>query len=151
MVKIDRNRKSLGDFSRIGKRDVNEVVPGQKSSFASDLLEKEDQMCQMRMKEILAEIDKLGSKLSSSLNVDDLMKYKKLVQSFLKEATSRAYAVNRESSFTRRGARSVLVSIKKINQEVEDLLAGFIRGKKESFEVLETIDKIRGMLVDLLA
>lgn len=151
MVKIDRNRKSTGDFARIGKRDVNEVAPGQKSSFASDLLEKEDQMCQMRMKEILAEIDKLGSKLSSSLNVDDLMKYKKLVQNFLKEATSRAYAVNRESSFTRRGARSVLVSIKRINQEVEDLLTEFIRGKKESFEVLETIDKIRGMLVDLLA
>ncbi len=151
MVKIDRNRKSPGDFSRIGRRDVNEVVPGQRSTFAGDLLEKEDQICQMRMKEILAEIDKLGAKLSSSLNVDDLMKYKKLVQNFLKEATSRAYAVNRESSFTRRGARSVLVSIKKINQEVEDLLAEFIRGKKESFEVLETIDKIRGMLVDMLA
>lgn len=151
MVKIDRNRKNPGDFSRIGKRDVNEVVPGQKSTFASDLIEKEDQLSQMRMKEILVEIDKLGSRLSSSMNLDDLMKYKKLVQNFLKEATARAYAVNRESSFSRRGARSVLVTIKNISKEIEEMLTEFARGKRDSFDVLETIDKIRGMLVDLLA
>ena len=86
-----------------------------------------------------------------NLNLDDLISCKKLVQSFLKEATARAYLVNQERSFTRRGARSILVTVEKINHEVEEIVNGFATRRNDPVEILAALDKIRGLLVDLLA
>lgn len=151
MVKIDRNRKNPPNVAPLPLDRARTVQGKSNSSFSDDLLEKEDRSCRERMEEILKEIDQLTSRLSGNLNLDDLMRYKRLVQKFLKEATERSYIVKRESSFTRRGARSVLVSVQRINQEIEDMMRDFLNKKKEPAEVLGTLDKIRGMLVDLLA
>ncbi|MGE5416987.1 MAG: YaaR family protein [Acidobacteriota bacterium] len=153
MVKIDRNRKNPGsmDISSFGKRDIRQMNPTEKAAFSQDLLEKENQLYQVRMKELLSKIDDITGKLANNLNLDDLIRYKKVVQQFLEEATARSYIISKERSFTRRGARSVLVSVKRINQEVEELMKEFLGKKKEPVDVLETLDKIRGMLVDLMA
>jgi uncharacterized protein YaaR (DUF327 family) len=149
MVKIERNRRNNGNLIKFDK-PVNEVASAHKSDFAQDLLEKERQSYHQRMQELLVDIDKCIKALADNLNLNDLMRYKKLVQSFLKEATACAYLVNKESSFTRRGARSILITVKMINQEVESLLREFANLKRDPMDVLETLDKIRGMLVDLL-
>lgn len=150
-MRIERNRKNPGDFTLSGKKGIREVTPSSRGEFSQDLVEKEDQFYTMRMQEFLQEIDSISDRLAKNLNLNDLIKYKQLVQSFLKEATARAYLVNQERSFTRRGARSILVSIEKINHEVEEILSGFTARRNEPVEVLAALDKIRGLLVDLLA
>ncbi|NLB17914.1 MAG: YaaR family protein [Syntrophomonadaceae bacterium] len=107
------------------------------------MLEKEQNFYQMRMQELLQEIDGISDKLNKNLNINDLIKYKQLVQSFLKEATASAYLVKEQRSFSRRGARSVLISIETISREVEEVLHGFMTRRKEPMEVLATLDKIR--------
>lgn len=151
MVKIDCDRRSPGNLPLTGKGGAQKVKPGQKGSFGQELLEKEEEACWLRMKEILDEIDRVADRLSANLNLQDLVKYKRLVQGFLKEATSRLYIINRESRFTRRGARSILVSVEKVDQEVQALIEQFAGRTREPLEILETLDKIRGMLVDMLA
>jgi uncharacterized protein YaaR (DUF327 family) len=150
-LRIERNRKNLGDFTLSGQKAIQGTAPTARGEFFQDLAEKEDQFYRMRMQELLQEIDGVSERLARNLNLNDLIKYKQLVQNFLKEATARAYLINQERSFTRRGARSVLVSIAKINQEVEETLNSFASKRKEPVEILAALDKIRGMLVDLLA
>ncbi len=150
-MRIERNRKNHRDFTVSGKKETKQVKPSLRGEFAQDLIEKEDQFYRMRMQELLQEIDSISDKLGRNLNLNDLMKYKQLVQNFLKEATARAYLINQERSFARRGVRSYLVSIEKINREIDEILSGFVAQKKEPVEVLSALDKIRGLLVDLLA
>ncbi|MGE5398566.1 MAG: YaaR family protein [Chitinophagales bacterium] len=151
MVKINPNRRRSEDYPSVSGKGVHRSEPGSKDQFAQDLVDKQSTDNSMQLKEILTRIDRITERLSGNLNLDDLIKYKKLVQMFLQEATSSAYRLEREKSFTRRGARSILVSVKKINEEVQQLLDEFMNKKKEPVNVLETLDKIRGMLVDLMA
>lgn len=150
-LRIDHNRKNPGNITLSDKKGIREVKPSFHGEFSRDLAEKEDQFYNLRMHEILKKIDSITERLARNLNLNDLIKYKQLVQSFLKEATARAYLVNQERSFTRRGARSILVSVEKINQEVEEIVSGFATRKNEPVEILAALDKIRGLLVDLLA
>ncbi|NLV16748.1 MAG: YaaR family protein [Syntrophomonadaceae bacterium] len=150
-MRIERNRKTSRDFNLPSNTGIRGVQPASKGEFSQELLDKEQDFYQMRMQELLLKIDGISEKLSKNLNINDLIQYKQLVQSFLKEATASAYLVKEQRSFTRRGARSVLISIETINREVEEVLHGFITKRKEPMEVLAALDKIRGMMVDLLA
>jgi len=151
VLRIERNRKTSRDFNLPSNTGIRGVQPASKGEFSQELLDKEQDFYQMRMQELLLKIDGISEKLSKNLNINDLIQYKQLVQSFLKEATASAYLVKEQRSFTRRGARSVLISIETINREVEEVLHGFITKRKEPMEVLAALDKIRGMMVDLLA
>ena len=148
-MKIDRERDKINSFGTLGKRGVQGVKKSTASSFEQELAQQRDAESQYRMQEILKEIDRLNDKLNRSLNVNDLMLYKKLVKQFLREATTRAYAVKQERGRNRRG-RSLLISIATIDSEIEKLIEDFVRERKEPVDVLITLDKIRGMLVDLI-
>jgi uncharacterized protein YaaR (DUF327 family) len=101
------------------------------------------------MQEILQQLDNVASRLHRSLSVSDLMLYKRLVKDFLKEASAQAYLLKQEQGRSRRG-RALLVTIQTVDQEIEKMLDDFIQGKPEPVEVLEGLDKIRGILVDLM-
>lgn len=149
-MKIDRERDKINSFGAPGKRGVPGVQKSTaSSSFEQELAQRRDAESQYRMQEILKEIDQLNEKLKRSLNVNDLIRYKKMVKQFLKEASARAYAVKQERGRNRRG-RSLLISIATIDHEVEKLIEDFVREPKEPVDVLAALDKIRGMLVDLM-
>ncbi len=148
-MKIERERDKLNNFAAPGKAGLQGVKKGAASSFDQELAQRREADGQLRMQEILKEIDRLNEKLSRSLTVQDLMSYKKMVKRFLTDATARAYSVKQERGRNRRG-RSLLISITTIDTEVEELIEDFVRNRKEPVEVLATLDKIRGMLVDLM-
>ena len=149
-MKIDRERDKISNFSAPGKRGVQGVQKSTaSSSFEQELAQRRDAESQYRMQEILKDIDRLNDKLNRSLNVNDLMLYKKKVKQFLQEATARAYAVKQERGRNRRG-RSLLISVATIDREVENLIEDFVREPREPVDVLATLDKIRGMLLDLM-
>jgi len=149
-MKIDRERDKISNFSAPGKRGVQGVQKSTaSSSFEQELAQRRDAESQYRMQEILKDIDRLNDKLNRSLNVNDLMLYKKKVKQFLQEATTRAYAVKQERGRNRRG-RSLLISVTTIDREVENLIEDFVREPREPVDVLATLDKIRGMLLDLM-
>ncbi len=149
-MKIEGNKKDLDAFRTRGKRSGLEINASKGASFDGDLHQQQDQLEQQKMHEILAGLEKLNDRLANNLNINDLMLYKKMLRDFLKEATTRAYRIEQQRGRHRRG-RSLLISIKTIDDEMEQLLKDFIEKKREPVDVLETLDKIRGMLVDLMA
>lgn len=148
-MKIDRNKKELSSFTTLGKAGMPEVKRGTASNFEQELGQRQDVMCQLKMQEILSEIDKLTQRLNRNINLNDLMLYKKLVKEFLKEATSEAYQVIKKRGRNRSG-RTILVTVNTIDHEVENLIKEFREHKTEPMEILTVLDKIRGMLFDLM-
>lgn len=148
-MKIDRNKKELSSFSTLGKTGVPEVKRSAESSFEHELGQRQEAACQFKMQEILNEIDKLTKRLNRNINLNDLMLYKKLVKDFLKEASSEAYQVNKRRGRNRSG-RTILVTVNTIDHEIDDLINEFRAHKTEPMEILTSLDKIRGMLLDLM-
>jgi len=148
-MKIDRDSKNTINYGPLGKTITPGVKKVGESLFDQELTGRREGEHQFRMQELLKELDRLTERLSRHLTVNDLMLYKRLVKNFLQEATSRAYLLEKQRSRNRRG-RTVLVTIKTIDKEVEELINDFIQQKKEPLELLDALDKIRGMLVDLM-
>ncbi|MGI5912678.1 MAG: YaaR family protein [Syntrophomonadaceae bacterium] len=148
-MKIDRERDKTNKFFTPGKVDLQGVKKVASSSFEQEFIRRRYLESQQRMQEMLKEIDRLNQKLTKSLTIDDLMGYKKMVKLFLSEAISSAYSIKMERGRNRRG-RSILITVKTIDKEVEQLVQDFINKCKKPVEVLASLDKIRGMLVDLM-
>lgn len=148
-MKIERDSKDIGSYTTLGKADVRGVNRGSESTFDQELTQRREAAGRYKMEEILKELERLGEKLNKNLNINDLMLYKKRVKNFLQEATTQAYLLKQERGRNRRG-RTMLTTIATIDSEVEQLIEDFIKKKKEPLEVLEMLDKIRGMLVDLM-
>lgn len=148
-MKIERSKKELSSFSTLGKAGVPDVKRGSESSFDQELNQRQEMINQLKMREILAEIDKITNKLNRSINLSDLMLYKKLVRDFLREASSEAYQVSKRRGRNRSG-RTVLVTVNTIDNEIDSLITEFRENKTEPMEILTALDKIRGMLLDLM-
>ncbi|CFY01169.1 Protein of unknown function DUF327 [Syntrophomonas zehnderi OL-4] len=148
-MKVERNKKELESYTPVGKSGLPQVKRGNESSFEQELGQRQEAYAQLKMQEILAEIDKLNEKLNRNINLNDLMLYRKLVKNFLKEATGEAYQISRKRGRNRSG-RTVLVTVNTIDKEIDQLIDEFSSHRTEPIEILATLDKIRGMLVDLL-
>lgn len=148
MVRINR-RDNASNFNplSVGKGEVNRAGPGQ---FEADLLNKHEEYSQAKMKELLQDIDRMAKRLVTNLNINDLMLYRRMIKDFLREATARAYRVRQQRGSIRRHGRSVLISIEEVDKEVEAMLEELVNSQGEGVNILETLDKIRGMLVDLM-
>lgn len=151
MVRIEKGRRGVGDFKPVAERGTGRVDKTMPGAFEQDLLQKQESFSQGRMRELLRDIDKLAEKLGKSLTLVDLMTYRRVVKDFLKEATAQVYLLRQERGWTRRGARSMLVTVQSIDAEIDELLRSFASQTAPPVDVLKTLDKIRGMLVDLLA
>lgn len=148
-MKVERNKKELESYTPLGKAGLPQVKKSGASSFEQELGQRQEAQAQLKMREILAELDKLNEKLERQVNLNDLMLYRKLVKNFLKEATGEAYQISRKRGRNRSG-RTVLVTVKTIDKEIDQLIDDFRGHETEPVEILATLDKIRGMLVDLL-
>jgi len=148
-MKIERNKKELGGYTPLGKTGLPEVRKSSESSFEQELGQHKETFTQLKMREILAEIDKVSANLNRNINLNDLMLYKKLVKNFMKEASSEAYQISKKRGRNRSG-RTVLVTVKTIDNEIDELINDFRSKQSEPMEILATLDKIRGMLLDLM-
>ncbi len=148
-MRIERDRKSLDRLRTAMGHNVNEVRKTAPALFEQELQHQEEAEMRQLMASILQEVDRIGERLKHRITVHDLIQYKNRVKDFLKEALARAYLLNQDVGVNRRG-RTILVSIKTIDQEVEALLNDFMSQKKDPVEILTTIDKIRGIMVDLM-
>ncbi len=148
-MKIERSKKELSKYPSLGKTELPEVKRVAETAFEQELAYRQEAAMQFRIQEILGQIEHLTESLSRNININDLMRYKKLVRDFLKEATSEAYQLSKKRGRNRRG-RTLLLTVNTIDAEVEKLINDFRGKKSEPMEILETLDKIRGMLVDLM-
>ncbi|NLW91241.1 MAG: YaaR family protein [Syntrophomonadaceae bacterium] len=148
-MKIERDKSDLRNYTPSSK-PVNHVMRKTgESPFDQEMNGRREAECQFRMQELLKEIDHLNERLNKNMTVNDLMLYKRLVKQFLQEAGARAYQIKQQRARNRRG-RSILVSIQTVDREIETLVNDFIDKKKDPFELLIALDKIRGMLVDMV-
>jgi len=150
VVRIEGHGRKTADYARSGEPVSAKGVEGANSKFGQSLKEREESYCYQRMQELLQEIDRMADKLAKNLDLSNLMRYRQMVKEFLKEATKRAYLLREEKGITRRGSSSLLVTVRTVDTQTEELLKSFVSRKTTPDEILAALDKIRGLLVDLL-
>jgi uncharacterized protein YaaR (DUF327 family) len=84
------------------------------------------------------------------MNLEELLRYKKLVAQFLDKAVHEMFQLNKKSEWDRRGRHNIYALVRKVNEELEKLTEEVIASQKDQLFVLSCVDDIRGLLMDLM-
>jgi uncharacterized protein YaaR (DUF327 family) len=96
-------------------------------------------------------IHELGRKLSRSLSLADLKKYKQKVSDFLKLCISEGLCYKEEKFSSKYGRTKILSLVETVNKKLLSLAEILLSENKDSLRVMALVDEIRGLLLDLYA
>lgn len=130
-------------YGRTGGVDVKQSV------FAETLKETDQDLRRQACDEILRQIDLVSEELKKAPTPRGIKKYRRLVAAFIKEAMSQTYELNQETHWDRSGNRKSYLTVKSINQALEELTAEVLKREKKQIDLVAKLDQIRGLLLDL--
>lgn len=119
------------------------------TSFSMDLAGHDEPMTKEELEELLKKIDGQGSRLSSTPTYDELVSYRSLVQTFVREAVDRMYYLQTNAGWDRMGRQKVFTTVRNIDKELETMAERIRLGQTNQLDIVASQDAIRGMLVDL--
>jgi uncharacterized protein len=140
-MKISRvgNKTSLTDI----KRSDKVAKPGD-FSLSLDVADRDN--AEQQLQERLKEIDRIGKKLVSTRSVEDAKEYKRKIQEYLSYIVKNIYRLKREPGAFNYG---IHVRIEVINKHLDALTKQLLDEQKETIELSNKIEEIRGLLVDV--
>lgn len=146
MLRVDSNNITNHSSTRVSnlnsKLENSERKKG--NSFESTLKAKSSE----DLAKILKDIKDKGKRLIKSQNYMDALSYKKVIQNYLSEVVNHMYTVTKGSSFWGNKYYSV---VEVIDKELESMTSALLSNEKENIDILKNIDKIEGLLVELVA
>ena len=142
-----------------GKTSSLREVPGQEprrfadssgSSFKRHLKEFDHRNHEERIRALVSQIEEQGRKLSQKIDVAELKVYKRLISDFLDEVLHHSHIFSKDSHLDRRGRYKVYATVKKINEELDELTKEVLNAEKDNIRILQRIEDIRGLVLDLM-
>ncbi|MCQ2505568.1 MAG: YaaR family protein [Lachnospiraceae bacterium] len=132
---------------------VEQKAPVQETgdSFKFTLISKiEETELAEKLTVLLEDITNEGKKIGKKCDVRDMRRYRSLIQTFMNEIVSRSHKFSRENFLDKRGRHRVYGMIKLVDENLDKLAAELMKEEKDHLMILNTIDEIRGILLDML-
>lgn len=104
----------------------------------------------IELENIFEEIINKSEMLEETLSLKNLMEYKKLVKDFMGIAVENSHVFSQKNSLDRRGRRRVYSMINQVDRELDSITRDFVTNHVDHANVLNSIDVIRGLLVDIM-
>jgi uncharacterized protein YaaR (DUF327 family) len=139
---------------KVGKVDFN--IPENQGRHIKKRIEKtfsesfdtaKRESKEQRARDMLAKIKAIAKKLTEGGKVADIEEYQESIKTYLSFVLQNFYVVKQQHSFF---TGKILTRVEIINQEVVKLTAEFLDQQKNNLDIARRINKITGLLVDLL-
>lgn len=128
----------------ISRDKVNEMT------FMKQLTDATEEQVKKSLDQLIEELSEQAKVLVKKRTFTELDKYKSLVKNFMKKAVEKMYTVKfSDSSKVMARRKKVYVLVELVDAEMEKLTAQILNSQEESLDILATIDRIRGILVDM--
>ncbi len=109
----------------------------------------EESDLQARLSSLMNEISEQGKKIAKRTDIRDMRRYRELVKGFLNEILNRSHQFARQNFLDKRGRHRVYGIVKLIDENLDKLAEELIKDEKDNIAILNTIDEIRGLLLDI--
>ncbi|WIF94859.1 YaaR family protein [Caminicella sporogenes] len=143
----DINNKNR--FNSIVTKENTKIAKNTNNNFSLTFNKLYGDSIQEKLQNLLTQIDSQASKIEKKFELNEVLKYKKLVKEFLNIAVNNSHKFSKESFLDRRGRHRVMSLIKKVDNELEDLTKKFLQKEKSNLSILKKLDEIRGLLIDI--
>lgn len=116
------------------------------SSFSQNFDSAQREHTQQQLKKMLQDVQNTGKKLKNNANDTLIQEYKKLIKEYLTYVLQNFYRIKHDHSVN---YQTVQTRVVVINQEVEALTLNLLQEEKDNFDLIATIDRITGLLIDI--
>lgn len=99
---------------------------------------------------MLEEITGQGEKIKKRRDISDMRKYRSLIKDFMNEIVNRSHKFSRENFLDKRGRHRVYGMIRLVDEKLDLIAEELIKDEQDSMLILNSIDEIRGLLLDIL-
>jgi uncharacterized protein YaaR (DUF327 family) len=124
-------------------------INSKQAAFIDTLKETDNDRRRQACNELLRQIDAISEALKKAPTPNGIKKYRRLIASFINEAMSQTYELNEQTHWDRSGNRKSYLTVKSINQALEELTDAVMKKEKKQLDLVAKLDEIRGMLLDL--
>jgi len=104
----------------------------------------------LSLSQLLENVRKLGVRFSRAPTMEALHEYRTGVSKFLVKALSHSLKTEQHTSDISVLKRKRYTLVKVINHELTELIAGMLQSQDKAFQMLQRLDKIEGLLVNLV-
>lgn len=147
------NVKSVAPVSldRITKSGVEESIGGggKVLQFKRHLSNESEHAYTEHIKSLISEIEKQGAVLCRRADMGELQKYREMITRLMNETVSNGFAFHKEGIIGINGRNKVFVTIRKINEKLDEMTQKILNGEAKNLSLLNDVDDIRGLLVDM--
>jgi uncharacterized protein YaaR (DUF327 family) len=142
---IGKSKKSDKNAARHVSRDsVNEM------NFMKELDNAAEEQVKRSLDQLIENLAEQAKVLEKHRTFEELDKYKKMVKEFMKQAISKIYAVKvSDSSKLMAKRKKVYILVEKVDAELERLAIQVLDKNAPSIDMLATLERIKGILVDM--
>ena len=140
----------ISDLQAVSQPENQTQAAAKDEEFRFTLVSKiSEQQLQERLSGLMADIVTSGERIKKHMDVRDMRRYRELIKSFLNEIVNRSHGFSRENFLDRRGRHRVYGIIRLIDQNLDELAQQLIAEEKDSLAILNSVDEIRGLLMDI--
>lgn len=121
-----------------------------RNSFRAQLQQAHAGQLNERIDKALTHIEELGARLGQSLSMADLKRYREAIAHLMRDLTSNMVEVRTQMEWDSQAwEHRTLVTIRKVNEELEELTSMVLSQEQDRLGILEKIGEIKGMLLDV--
>jgi uncharacterized protein YaaR (DUF327 family) len=130
-----------------GDRPAAAPPPG---AFQDRLVEARAGQLNERIDRALADIEDLGARLSQSLSMVDLRRYREAVAGLMRDLTGHMLEVRSQMEWDSRAwEHRTLTTIQKVDDQLQQLTDMVLTQEQDRLGILAKIGEIKGMLLDV--
>lgn len=148
-LKIDGSNQHSTGSSKVNTSNLH-VDSKSQSHFSSTLKKQTSQNMDEMLKQMAQDVIKQGERLGEKVDIAELKAYKRMVSEFIEESVRGFARFSKESFMDRRGRHRLYATVKKINENLEELTKEIINNEKDHLKILGRIEDIRGMILDII-
>ena len=149
-MKINDLVKSSVASKEIANKDGRRIIEPKSSGFSDRFFQLERKSAEERLHIMAEKIAEQGQVLAKKVDLRELKRYKAMISEFLKEAIDNTTEYSKNTHLGKRGRRSTFTTIKKINDELDELTKDVLSEQKDVLKIVGRLDDIKGLIVDIL-
>lgn len=142
-----RRRDKLSSLlsARVETARANEA----EQAFSEVLVRMSGASLNEELESFLGKLEAQAELIIKTRRLEEVARYRDLVSQFVSAVVNRAYLAEEHTGFDRRGRHRLLILVRRIDDELENLVRLVLERQAGSVEILAKLGEIRGLIVDL--
>lgn len=150
MTKIQKiNQPPMEGSPRLVRQEPMQP-PVNTLSFARHITDMSESRYTAYISQLVGSIAEQGERMAKRADLSEFHRYREMIRKLLDETVSNGFAFRKFRKFDLKGRNKTFALIQCINERLDEILKVLLQEEADHLALLDSVDDIRGLLVDLL-